>query len=232
MVPTKIEDHVFSTYITLRYGMAFLAIGFPLLIYLIGKEHGLNLQNSLSAYYWASLEHSPRVRDWFVGMLFAFAAFLYLYKGFTDSENWALNFAALFALGVAIIPMQWPENPNDHSFSAHGVCAVMLFVALGYVVIFRSKDTLKYLPEEASACGFGRESLIRIYKFIYAVLGIALLVSPITAVVLSRISQTEPAKVFFEEASGVVVFGWYWLVKSHELRRSRVTRRALKGEFK
>jgi hypothetical protein len=78
------------------------------------------------------------MRDWFVGALFAIAACLYLYKGFTPKENRLLNLAAVFAVGVAIFPMNWPPKnwpppgwPNEpicNTFTAgyvHGTCAVL-----------------------------------------------------------------------------------------------------------
>src|SRR5205823_4862553 len=43
--------HVFSTYINLRVGMAFIAIIWPLLLWIGGKAHGIALQDSLSDYY-------------------------------------------------------------------------------------------------------------------------------------------------------------------------------------
>ena len=68
------------------------------------------------------------MRIWSVGILFVVAAFLYLYKGFTPFENYALNVAGVCALGVALVPMPWnrPQcsnvNPMEHwrscSFSA------------------------------------------------------------------------------------------------------------------
>lgn len=228
MNSNQIQDHIFSTYITLRYGMAVIAITFPLAIFLTGKYHGIDLQNSLSAYYWASVNEPAPVRNWFVGGLFALAAFFYLYKGFTHKENSALNLAALFAIGVATKPMKWPEMPNDHSFSVHGICAVLLFICLGYVMLFKSGETLKYIPENIPT-NISRERLISRYKAAYRLLGALMILSPAAAVVLSTIIGKPSTTVFFIEAVGVVSFGLFWFIKSSEFELSKATRRALSG---
>src|SRR5215207_516937 len=109
-----LRKHIYSTYLAQRYGMAVIAFAFPLLLYVAGKLNGLPLQGSMSAYYWASNGGDPPVRVWFVGGLFAVGSFLMLYKGYTRREDWALNLAALFAIGVALFPMTWcdPHCPN------------------------------------------------------------------------------------------------------------------------
>lgn len=44
------------------------------------------------------------MRNVFVGLLFSTAAVLYLYKGFSEKENIALNVASIFLLVVALVP--------------------------------------------------------------------------------------------------------------------------------
>ena len=113
----ELQEHIFSTYINLRYGMAIIAAIFPVLVFAVGALDGVHLQNSISAYYWASGTGELRARVWFVGGLFAVATFLYLYKGFTVAENIALNLAAILAVGVAVFPMQWNCTTNCGLFS-------------------------------------------------------------------------------------------------------------------
>jgi hypothetical protein len=225
----EVEDHVFSTYLSLRFGMAVIALAFPFLMVAIGKLNGVPLQDSLSAYYWQDGASVAPVRNWFVGGLFALAAFLYLYKGFTDAENWALNLAAIFAIGVATMPMAWPPVKGDGWFSTHGVSAISLFACLWYVVLFRAKDTLRFLP--ASLSVEERASTIRWYGNWYSALGAIMVVSPLGAVLISTVLGKPSALVLFVEATGVMSFGTFWAMKSREMRLSKLTRRALRGEI-
>ena len=68
-----LQTHMKATYLSLRIGMAALAIAFPLLLWVGGHIfQSLPLQASMSAYYHSSM------RDVFVGVLVAIGAFLYL----------------------------------------------------------------------------------------------------------------------------------------------------------
>ena len=226
-----LQEHVFGTYLSLRFGMAIIATGFPALIYLIGAFHCIPLQDSLSAYYWADGFKAAPVRVWFVGGLFSLATFFYLYKGFTVGENIALNFAGIFAIGVATMPMDWQCQSCSQNFSVHGTSAVLLFACLAYVVLFRSLDTLKYLPRDENAPEGRHEKIIVRYKRTYRALGMLMLASPLVAFTLNAVFGGKGTIVFFVEAAGVWAFAAYWWVKSYEMRLSKVTRRALRGEI-
>jgi hypothetical protein len=219
----RLQKHILSTYLTLRYGIVLIGALLPVVVYLVGVFNNVPLQNSISAYYWASVQgHPAPSRDWFVGSLFAVAAFLYLYKGFSKLENLALNVAAMFAVGVAVSPMEWQCEPPcvDH-YSVHGFCAVAMFACLVYVVWFRSRDTLTLIADEA---------LRARYRRTYAITGLVMLAAPVTAFVLNSFVGTHSTYVFFIEAAGIWAFALYWWVKSAELAHSAATVKALSGE--
>lgn len=234
MKKDELQKHIFGTYVTLRRGMAIMATLFPFLLYIAGLFHNIPLQDSMSAYYWATVTQATKEcvctvapsRDWFTGLLFAISACLYLYKGFTVRENWALNLAAICGVGVALFPMDWPfanETPSIWPWtkmSTHGVCAFGLFFCLAYVMWRRSGDTLHLLPPESNA---GR------YRNLYYVYGMAMVASPLTAFVLYTFSGFR-AYTFFAETAGIWAFALYWWTKSQELSESSATRRALKAE--
>jgi hypothetical protein len=217
-----LPDHVFGTYVSLRYGLAAIGAALPIVVYLIGVANGVKLQSSMSAYYWATRAGNAPSRDWFVGCLFAVAAGLYLYKGFTTAENVVLNLAGIFAVGVAVIPMQWECKIDCDRFSLHGASAILLFLCLVYVVRFRAGDTLKLLPEAQRAR----------YKKVYVVIGLVMLASPLTAFVLNVLVAGGTSYVFWIEALGIWAFAAYWLVKSRELKHSSATTRAVRGAVK
>jgi len=215
----ELRDHIYGTYVSLRYGLAAMGAALPLVLFVIGWFHGVGLQGSLSAYYWAPDGVNAPARNWFVGSLFALAACLYLYKGFTRAENVALNLAAVFAVGVALIPSEWNCTADCGRFSAHGTSAVLMFLCLVFVVWFCAHDTLTLLPEPIAAR----------YRKTYRTLGLVMLASPLTAFVMNSFLGGG-SYVFFVEAAGIWAFAAYWLVKSSEFGKSQVTRRALRGE--
>jgi len=149
----ELQKHIFSTYITLRYGVALIAFGFPVLLYLIGRfYYGINLEDSMSHYYYSLAPQDLTMREfpmrvWFVGLLFAIGVFLYLYKGFSVKENIALNIAGISALGVALFPMDIQCSVDCSSFSLHGASAIVLFLAIGFVCLKCTKETLQYLND-------------------------------------------------------------------------------------
>lgn len=217
----ELRDHIFDTYVSLRYGLALIGAVLPVLVYAIAAVYGVELQGSLSAYYWAPDGLNAPSRNWFVGCLFAVAACLYLYKGFTTTENVALNLAAVFAVGVAVFPTEWNCKAADCGrFSTHGTSAVLMFLCLVFVVWFCAGDTLSLLPEASAAR----------YRMIYRSIGLVMLVSPLTAFLLNSVIGRGEAYVFFIEAAGIWAFAAYWLVKSSEFKKTNVTKRALRGE--
>jgi len=213
-----VYDHVFDTYISLRTGMAWIAFLFPLLVIGVGfvADSRLGLQDSLSAYYWATNTGFNPSRIVFVGGLFAIAAFLYLYKGFTPLENMALNAAGAFAIGVACFPMKWTCD-DCGKWTPHGFFAVSLFACLVYVVSFRAKDTLKYLPKGIDPKPFKRKYLVAT-AFMAAAPLIALFVT---------MTIGEKKFVIAIEIAGIWAFSYYWRIKGKELSLSHATKKAL-----
>lgn len=218
----QLQEHIFSTYLNVRYGLAVIAALFPVVVYAVGVLDGIGLQDSISAYYWASGSGDRLARIWFVGGLFVLASFLYLYKGFTKKENIALNLAALFGAGVALLPMPWDCGASCPKVTVHGICAFALFGCLVYVVWFRARDTLRYLPADSNPAR---------YKQLYATIGAVMVASPVSAFFLNLVFGTPTTYTFFIESAGIWGFAAYWWVKSTELQKSGATRKALRGEI-
>lgn len=227
--PQELQLHILSTYWNLRYGMAIVAFALPILVFTVAYflGGGVGLQDSMSDYYWAPRINDvrPPSRDVFVGGLFALAIFFYLYKGFSPKENWALNGAAVFALGVAIFPMA--ENVDQDSggskFSLHGFCAVTMFLFLVYVVWRRSEDTFDLIAEDAKPS-------VAQYRWIYRFIGLVMIASPLIAYLLSSVIRAT-SFVFFVEAAGIWAFAAYWAFKSWELKNSSATAKAVRGKL-
>lgn len=228
----SLRRHMFATYSSLRVGMMVIAVLFPIILYLAARLEGVHLQGSMSAYYWASMTHDPPSRIWFVGGLFAIAACLYLYKGFSVRENVALNLAGLLAIGVAYFPKEWNCKPDVEKLAPmdvtycvdgcnpHGFCAVMLFVCLAYVTFFRSRDTLHELKDER---------LRTYYKNLYWIATAVMLAAPLSAALLHVVFRKYDAYTYFIELTGIWAFAFYWAVKTHEMRHSQAEEKVLMG---
>lgn len=216
--PVDLQAHIAGTYLSLRLGIGVIGVTLPWLLYvgdlLLSHE---SLRPSMSAYY-----YSPAMRNVFVGALVAVGVSLYLYKGFSRREDWALNFAGWFAILVALVPTAPPETVVPTLLSWHGGFAVSLFLSIAYVAVFRAADTLRLIRDTRKA---------KRLRAVYRGLGVGMVVSPLAAVVLTYAVRPK-SLVFFLEALGVLMFAAYWLVKTAELRATDADRLALAGKLK
>jgi hypothetical protein len=220
MKPGELRTHVTATYFGLRLGMAVIAIALPVVLGLGGYIFAdLPLQKSMSEYYHAG---GGAFRTGFVGPLFAIAVCLYVYKGFTSLENYALNAAAISLVGIAVFPS------GDARLTVHGVCAVLFFVCIAYVAVFRAQDTLELIAE-----GPDGEARRKRYESIYFWLGVGMIVFPAIGVVLESIlgwGSERKTTIFFVETAGVVLFAVFWFVKTRELAETDAEGLAVEGK--
>lgn len=219
---TELQAHMLGTYHNLRIGIGVIGIGLPVVLGLGGAiADGEPLRQSMSAYY-----YSPTMRDVFVGVLIAIGACLYLYKGFSSRENWALNLAGVMVVGVALFPTSPPGDKEGSFLTVHSSLAVLFFACIAYMAIFRASDTLRLIRDGKRA--------VRL-RSTYRALGIGMIVLPLIAVgvafAFQRPSGERPV-VFFLEGAAVLVFGIFWLVKSRELRETGASLLALEGKLK
>jgi len=237
--PEQLQKNILSTYLTLRIGIAVIGIALPLVVSIVGYLYAqLCLQNSISAYYRAVGPTGHSMRDWFVGSLFVVGMFLYLYKGFSRLENWLLNIGGVLAVLVALAPMPWqscdlavcgvaPTPCKGPLLSAHGVFSVGFFLCIVAVCLFCAGDTLPLIKD----AGFkNADQLIRRYKATYRIIAVVMLASIAAAYLLNTLAGSA-STVFWIETAGVWSFGAYWLVKSHELKKTAAEAKAARGEL-
>jgi hypothetical protein len=244
----QLMGHELGTYHSLRVILAAIGFALPIVVTVAGWYQcqptvGF-FGGSLSAYYHrlAPFEFlAPR--DLFAGGLFAAAVCLLSYKGFSTKENVALNLAAVFAVGVALLPTEHgPAAVNideardscimfmglgyhDSSIRPilHATSAVLFFLCLAYVSIWRSRDTLRLLAVEK------RES----YNRRYVLTGALMIASPAAAIVASKV-LTGSHRIFIlsVEALGVWAFSAYWWVKTREMGETNLDVKIATGQVK
>jgi hypothetical protein len=227
--PVPLQEHIASTYFSLRKGLVLLAIVLPLVLPVAARLLGIPYQRSLSAYYHAVGPNGESVRDAFVGMLLIVGALMWLYRGYSRPENRLLNLAGVLVALVAVVPMRWPEAThaavNDvgtaavEAASLHGTFAVGFFLCIAAVCLYCSGKTLALIPDLAKRAR---------YRNAYRLLGAVMIVAPILAYVFSFTINGDYAIIVVETA-GVLAFGAYWLVKTGELSLSHAEQDALEG---
>lgn len=217
----ELQVHMFATYTTLRVGVAIISFAFPLLLWGGGKLLGIQLPDSMSAYYHLTVD-GQSMRNWFVGILFAIGIILYLYKGYSPQENYALNAAGIFAIGIAIFPMEWGCGQECEKISMHGISAVMFFLSFAYVCIRCASDTLYLMKDEV------REKR---YRRIYWMIAAGLILSPLIALLLTVILGGFKSYTFYAEAVGIWFFASYWLIKTRDISFTNSERDALSNKI-
>lgn len=201
-----------ASYFFLRRGLAIVAIAFPFALWALG---GIN--DSLSAYYHCSrggcADGGGAARDVLVGVLLATGTFLFFYKGYTRKEDWALNLAGIAAAGVAFFPSDFGRLGGEGRSligKIHFTSGLVFFLAIAFVCLFCSGDTLRKLKDSARALRFKR---------VYAGLGAAMIAVPVGVFALHYLLD-RPGRgytVLGVELAGLFVFAAFWLVKSREI---------------
>jgi uncharacterized membrane protein len=221
-----LRSSINSSYFLLRRWIAIVALAMPALLWVAGLliTHSPVPQPSLSDYYY---NPGDWARDIFVGSLCATGFFLYFYKGYTKVEDRVLNVAGVCAILVALAPMvcagttcdtdqhrlffDVPFRIGDFQASLHQMAAVTLFLAVGYICIWQSGQTLKLIRSTRLRSQFMRT---------YRLLGTLMIALPLSAAALTlRAGRAvdDGIAVFLIEVAGMAVFGMFWLVKSCEI---------------
>jgi hypothetical protein len=193
-----------------------LGVALPFVVWTVGAfAHDLGPwpQSSISAYY----DHD-RARDFFVGILWTVAWFLFAYKGYSKHDDAMTDLAGVLALGVSLVPS------SDRAFGGfHLVCAAALFVVLALMSLFVFTKT-----EESRDDPFVKrvrsvlesrhprptDELKKRRNRVYKASGWLMLAS-LAGAGLSKVLDPDGVYpgVFIFEALGLIAFGVGWLTK-------------------
>jgi hypothetical protein len=204
MNSVRLQKHIYATYARLRYGLAFIAAAFPVLLYAGGSLfYGIAPRDTMSDYYFASpvAGGDPPMRVWFVGLLFVIG---------------------VFGICVALFPMPWACARDCPALNLHRISAVLFFACIAYVSIRCARETLYLLEDEKLRASYRRK---------YRLIGIAMLLTPLLALALSQLIGELRKFVFVFETFGIWAFAYYWWTKSRELALSGAEFLAVQGKI-
>jgi Protein of unknown function (DUF998) len=230
MTKEQLQDHIYETYFLLRNALWVLGLAFPLVLLGIGWWRDIPLQVSMSAYYYAFFPPTSELRDFpgravYVGLLFVFGVFLILYRGFSRTENWALNIAGAAAIVAALFPMETPPYCNNCGGNTyvivHNVAGVVLFVCMAFVAWACMDETLVHLPPRKR----------QLFQFLYWLLAAGMIVLPGLVLVMTYLFQVSDQKIFWVEVGGIYVFAAYCWLKSIELWNGKIEKKVMRAEM-
>lgn len=240
--PREFESQITDTYQFMRIGMGVLALVFPFAMVLVGWGlMRIAPLTSLSAYY-----HS-NMRDVFVGVLCAIGFCLFLYKGFSQREDFALNLAGALAVGIASFPMSPDIVLACQRLCEDGACLaesvrfdrtfdVLLGLhgqVLGWHLSVHGTCAVLFFVSIAYVCIFCAKRTLHLipdqtvrrrYLRTYQGFGVAMVAAPLCVALVLRLapgSRTDCGNftVIGIEAAGVIVFALYWLTKTYEAKK-------------
>lgn len=174
-----------------------------------------DFKDSISAYY-----HS-NMRNVFVGVLFTTGFFLFAYKGYEKRDDMAGDLACIFALGVALFPV---NSPTEAIRNLHYISAILLFLTLSYFSIFlftksKSGGNIFQWPELGKGSKSGPKNLAR--NKVYVACGAIMLGCVATICFYFKwlectwLDAWKP--VFLLESLLLIAFGFSWFVKDETL---------------
>jgi hypothetical protein len=157
----------------------------------------------------ASYHEGGWSQSFFVGFLFAIAAFLLSYNGKSRCEMILSKVAAIAAFGVAMFPCKCNDKTEIIEY-VHATSAAVMFLILAYFCyVFYKRAKVK-----------GHTEAVRrevVYAACGAVIMISMLVLSLDAVLGHRFSDQVERLTFFGETAALIAFGISWLTASRTL---------------
>jgi heme A synthase len=166
------------------------------------------LEGSISAY------NFTRMGAWFVGSLWVIGFFMVSARGYDKWDEIAGWLAGVFALGVALIPMNYCEVNSGwvmYRGWLHWTCAALLFIVLALMcLLLFTKHAANPTPKKLRRNKFyvvcGWTMLVCI-----ALIGVYSLLKHFDSSLAARLGRYKP--VFWLESGSVLSFAIAWLVK-------------------
>ena len=198
------------SYIGVRRAIGVAGMLLPVLLGPVGwLVCGIDIQENMSSYYHTAM------RDVFVGTLCALGVFLFCYQGHDWVENWTANLACVFAIGIALFPLDANSDPLHQRTLVgylHSVCGGFFFLVLAFYSLF-------HFPS-AKSKSFEQEPHEKQRDFVYRVTGVVILASVLAMGIFLFLFSPEWKAIgnryhliFWLEWIAVWAFGIAWLTK-------------------
>jgi hypothetical protein len=195
------------SYLGMRQVAGWVGLVLPFFVVLGNWPH--TLEGSISAYYFT------RTGAWFVGSLWVIGFFMGTCRGYPGWDEIAGRFAGAFALGVALLPMNYCDVKSGwvmYRGWLHWTCAALLFIdlALMCLLLFTKTDAVNPTSKKRLrnkvyvACGSAILVCI-------ALIGVDSLLEHFHWPAAARLGRLKP--VFWLESGSVLSFAIAWLVK-------------------
>ena len=172
----------------------------------------------MSAYY----HTKPLLRDIFVGTMLIIGAFLWLYKGYNNVENYIYNFAGGCAATLALSPIQ------DSPITVHGVAALSMALSIAFTCIYTAiKSEQKTDPtKDSNDVYLLKTQSMKTYKNWYLFWGILMVALPLVTVGLSLFNSAytqiiHSSRILWLELIVIWIFGGFWITKSVEMYQAQ-----------
>jgi len=203
------EQPFILSYLGMRQVAGWVGFILPFAVALGNWPRSHALEGSISAYYFT------RMGAWFAGSLWVIGFFMVSCRGYDEWDERAGRFAGVFALGVALIPMNIcmvKYGCVKYRGWLHWTCAALLFIdlALMCLLLFTKTDAANPTPKKLRrnkcyvACGYAILVCI-------ALIGVDSLIEYFYSPLAARLECYKP--VFWLEAGSVWAFAIAWLVK-------------------
>lgn len=151
--------------------------------------------------------HGGWARDFLVGSLFAIAAFMLAYNGFSRREKWVAKVTALAAIGVAWFPSKC-GGQAELIPGAHAVSAVVMFLMLTWLCwIFHRRAKRAAYP--------GARRRARLYALCGITIPLSMGIIVVDHFAGGAIEAHVPRLVLYCELVALFAFGVAWLAASH-----------------
>ncbi len=195
------------SYLGMREVAGWVGFALPFAVTLGNWPHAF--EGSISAYYFT------RTGAWFIGSLWVIGFFMVSARGYDEWDELAGRLAGVFALGVALIPM----NLHGVSFGwvkyrgwLHWTCAALLFIdlALTCLLLFTKTDAAYPTLKKCRRNKFYVVCGCTIFACI-ALIGVFSLLDHFCQSLAARLGIYKP--VFWLESGSVLAFAIAWLVK-------------------
>jgi hypothetical protein len=182
----------------IRWLVGFITFALPILVSIFSFTR----LTSISASYYTS------ARDVFVGLLFVLGAFLLVYRGHTQTENWMANLGGLAAVITALCPTVCDYCLAGPTAYVHALAGNVLFGVTAYFCLGPFKQAAK------GKQWIKAQRRVKFYTICgYSIIACSIILAIVGLTMTAEIKYTW-TPIFWGEFAMLWIFGAAWIVAS------------------